>query len=87
MRACINSRAKRDVELQKVVRLDREYSNWAAVVIELTKDDYSELSKPDFWEEGVYIRPWTGPRFWRGEKRKFLTPQERKNSGRRTWED
>ena len=87
MKAYINSRAKRDVELQKVVRLDREYSGWAAVVIELTKDDYSELSKPDFWEEDVYIRPWTGPRFWRGEKRKFLTPQERKNSVRRTWED
>ena len=81
----INSKAKRHVELLKVVRLDREYARWAAVVIELSKDDYSELSNPDFWEQNVYIRPWTGPRYWREPKQKFMKPQEVKNSVRRTW--
>ena len=85
MKAYINSKAGREVELQKVVWLDREYAGWAAVVIELSKDDYTELSNPDFWQEGVYIRPWTGQRFWRGAKQKFLTHQERMTSVRRQW--
>ena len=39
LRDYINSRAKRDVELLHVHRLDREYAGWAAVVIELSKKD------------------------------------------------
>ena len=67
-----------------VVQLDREYARWAAVVIELSKDDHSLLSKMNFWKQDVYIRPWTGPRHWR-QQRKFVKPQERMNSVRRTW--
>ena len=83
MKKYIHAKAKREVELLKVIRLDREFAGWAAVVIELSDDDYNLLSSPDFWEEDVYIRAWTGPRFWR---RKFIKPQERMNSVRRQWE-
>ena len=84
LREYINSRAKRNLDLLHVHRLDREYAGWAAVVIKISKEDYSQLSKPDFWEEDVYTRPWTGRRHWR-EERKFVKPQERWNSVRRTW--
>ena len=86
LRQYINSKAKTNIELLHVHRLDREYARWAAIVVELSKENYTLLSNPDFWEQGVYIRPWTGQRHWR-EKRKFMTGQERQNSARRTWED
>ena len=81
----INSRAKRNVELLHVERLDREYARWAAVVIELSKDDYREFANPGFCEQDQFIRPWTGPRYWQEPKRKFLKPQEIKNSVWRQW--
>ena len=83
MKKYIDAKAARAVELLKVVRLDREHAGWAAVVIELNDNDYNLLSNPDFWEEDVYIRAWTGPRFWR---RKFIKPHERKNLLRRQWD-
>ena len=83
----ITSRAKQeldqDVAIQHIVRLDRDGSWYATAAIELNENDYNILANPDFWEAGIGIRDWVGPRFWRGGRR--LKPQDIRSSPRRVF--
>ena len=86
LEAYINPKADRKINLLYVARLDREYSEWATIAIELNDEDYETLAKPDFWQQNVWIRPWKGWRFWRSARRKVLKPQDIKNAARRKWD-
>ena len=76
----IDWKAGRQIELLHVERLNREYSKWGSVAIELSDENYALLSQPDFWEKDVLTRPWKGWRFWRSTRPKPLTQQEIKSS-------
>ena len=82
----MNERAEREIEFKYIQRLDRTFSKWGTVVIELNDKDYETLSNLDFWETDMKIRQWKGLRFWRDETRPVrVKPHEVGSYMRRQW--
>ena len=82
----VNERAEREIEFKYIQRLDRTFSKWGTVVIELNDKDYETLSNLDFWEADMKIRQWKGLRFWRDETRPVrVKPHEVGTYMRRQW--
>ena len=79
----VNTKADRSINFIHSERIDRTYSNWGTVVVELNDDDFALLSNKDFWPKDILIREWIGWRFWRSNTR--VKPQEIKNSMRSQW--
>ena len=81
----INNRAKRKINFLHIERLDRKYSKWGTVVVELNNADYATLSNQGFWEVEMQIREWKGWRFWRGKRPARIKPQDIKHQVRNQW--
>ena len=85
----IDTQAGRHIELINVVGLNRTinksgYPNRSrTVALELSKEDYVQLSKSDFWEPSIKIWPFEGKHFWYLPKRH--TQQEARNPVRDSW--
>ena len=85
----IDTQAGRHIELINVVGLNRTinksgYPNRSrTVALELSKEDYVQLSKSDFWEPSIKIWPFKGKHFWYLPKRH--TQQEARNPVRDSW--
>ena len=79
----LDIRAGHPVELLYVAPLSREKSWCKTIAIELNDSDYDQLSKPDFWEKGIKIRPWHGFKPWRQATRP--TREEVQSSMREQW--
>ena len=82
----INARAKREIDCRYIHNLSRDYSSWRTIAIELNSEDYDTLINPSFWERTVRIREFIGPKTWRGERRRWLSSQQIRNSVRSTWQ-
>ena len=81
----VNDKAERHVNFLYIQRLDKPYSSWGTVVVELSDVDYTMMSKLNFWLDTMQIRDWKGWRFWRGDKPIRIKPEERKNMLRSQW--
>ena len=84
----VNDQAGRDVELICMTRLDKTYASYASVAIELNEHDYVQLSDTDFWPRDIWVKPWAGWRFWRGDaKQTRPKPLEIKSAVCWLWEN
>ena len=79
----LDNRAGHHVELLYVAPLSREKQWCTTIAIELNDSDYDQLSRPDFWEKGIKIRPWHGFKPWRQATRP--TREEVQSSMREQW--
>ena len=85
----IDTQAGCHIQLINVIGLNRTinksgYPNRSrTVALELSKEDYVQLSKSDFWEPTIKIWPFKGKHFWYLPKRH--TQQEARNPVRDSW--
>ena len=83
----VNGQAGRHVDLICMTRLDKTYASYASVAIEMNEQDYVLLLNSDFWPRNIWVKPWHGRRFWRGDAQPTRPkPHELKSAVRRSWE-
>ena len=72
-----------EVEIRHMEILSKVHSPWLTIAIELSEAAFDALYNGAIWEEGLYVRPFLGRRFWRMSKQ--LTKAEMKRSVRMSW--
>ena len=72
-----------EVEIRHMEILSKVHSPWLTIAIELSEAAFDALYNGAIWEEGLYVRPFLGRRFWRMSKQ--LTKAETKRSVRMSW--
>ena len=75
--------AETEIEIQHMEILSKVHSPWLTIAIELSEAAFNVLYNGAIWEDGLYVRPFLGRRFWRMSKQ--LTKAEMKRSVRMSW--
>ena len=75
--------AETEIVIQHMEILSKVHSPWLTIAIELSEAAFNALYNDHCWEEGLYVRPFLGRRFWRMSKQ--LTKAEKKRSVRMSW--
>ena len=81
----VNEKVDKQIDFKAITTLSKEGSSWITVAVELSDEDYELLANPDIWGRRIRLRPFTGWRFWRGERPQRPKPDQLRTAVRMQW--